>query len=406
MKITYFINQYPRVSHSFIRREILALEVLGFELQRIALRGWAEVLPDPDDQAEKCRTRYVLQQGLLSLLPNAVVVLCATPMRMLKALVSAVKISRATDHRLMHHLGCVIEACTVLKWVRRHQSAHVHAHFGTNSAEVVMYVRLFGGPPYSFTIHGPTEFMAPLALGEKVRHASFAVAISSFGRSQVYMRTAFEDWPKIHVVRCGIDKKFYKNTPVSPNCSRRFVCIGRLTEAKGQLLLLTAMSNLLERGLEVELTIAGDGPMRGILEEQIDKRKLRNQVRITGWISSDQVRDELLASRALILPSFAEGLPVVVMESMSLRKPVLTTFVAGIPELVEDNVNGWLFPAGSLEHLQAAMEACLGCSREVLERMGEAAFSTVVQRHSIESEAAKLADLIAASAGGSSACVG
>jgi colanic acid/amylovoran biosynthesis glycosyltransferase len=397
MKISYFINQYPKVSHSFIRREILALEALGFELQRIALRGWNEVLPDPADQLEKSKTSYVLRRGLLSLIPAGAASLFATPMRLLRTLVLAIRVSRETDHRVIYHLICVFEACTALRWVRRHGSKHVHAHFGTNSAEVVMYMRLLGGPPYSFTTHGPTEFMSPLALAEKVRHASFAVAISSFGKSQMYMRTAYVDWPKIHVVRCGIDRNFYKNPPSSRNPTRRFVCIGRLSEAKGQLLLLEATAKLVARGVDVELTIAGDGPMRGVLEEQIARHELGRRVRITGWISSNQVREELLASRALILPSFAEGLPVVIMESMSLRRPVLTTYIAGIPELVEHKVNGWLFPAGSSDHLEAAMEDCLACSAEDMQVMGDAGFAMIARHHSVETEAARLADLFLAS---------
>ena len=393
MKITYFINQYPKVSHSFIRREILALEDLGFEIQRVALRGWNEVLPDPIDQSERKRTRYVLRHGVLSLVPS-IMFLFTAPVSVVRALIVAARISRKTDHRLIYHFACVFEACVALRWVFAHGSKHVHAHFGTNSAEVAMYMRLLGGPPYSFTTHGPTEFMSPLALGEKVRHASFAVAISSFGKSQIYMRTAYSDWSKIHVVRCGIDRNFYGNPPAASNPTHRFVCIGRLSEAKGQLLLLDATAKLVARGIDVELTIAGDGPMRGVLEEMIAKHNLGNRVRITGWISSDQVREALLKSRAMVLPSFAEGLPVVIMESMSLRKPVLTTYVAGIPELVEDKVSGWLFPAGSSDRLASAMEECLACSAEDLQRMGDAGFERVAKNHSIETEALRLADLL------------
>jgi glycosyltransferase involved in cell wall biosynthesis len=287
----------------------------------------------------------------------------------------------------------VLEACAVLLWVRENKSQHVHAHFGTNSAEVVMYMRLLGGPTYSFTIHGPREFVEPLALEEKVHHAKFAVAISSFGRSQVFMRTLYADWSRIHIVRCGIDGNFYRDEPASAP-SRRFVCIGRLTEAKGQLLLIEAAAQLMARDIDVEVTIAGDGPMRGILEQQIELRGLTGKVRITGWISSEQVRQELLVARALVLPSFAEGLPVVIMEAFSLRKPVLTTFIAGIPELVEHRVNGWLFPAGSADRLATAMEECLASSDEEMSRMGNEGFARVIKYHSIETEAARLAALI------------
>ena len=123
---------------------------------------------------------------------------------------------------------------------------------------------------------------------------------------------------------------------------------------------------LAERGAKFELLLAGDGEMRQAIEEQIARYGLEAQIRITGWISSDAVREELLAARALVLPSFAEGLPVVIMEAMALRRPVISTYVAGIPELVRSGEHGWLVPAGDVEALADAMQACLssagGCA--------------------------------------------
>jgi colanic acid/amylovoran biosynthesis glycosyltransferase len=143
----------------------------------------------------------------------------------------------------------------------------------------------------------------------------------------------------------------------------------------------------------MDLVLAGDGPLRGEIEAAIEGQGLGNTIRITGWISSDGVRDEILAARALVLPTFAEGLPVVIMEAMALRRPVLSTYVAGIPELVRDGENGWLIPAGSIDELMAAMEDCLSRSSEEIQRMGDAGHRRVIERHSIDVEAAKLAEL-------------
>src|SRR5208283_1487037 len=99
------------------------------------------------------------------------------------------------------------------------------------------------------------------------------------------------------------------------------------------------------KGVQLDLVLAGDGPLRAEIESAIERHELANTVRITGWISSVGVRDELLAARALVLPSFAEGLPVVIMEAMALRRPVLSTYVGGIPELVRAGIDGWLVPA-------------------------------------------------------------
>jgi glycosyltransferase involved in cell wall biosynthesis len=169
--------------------------------------------------------------------------------------------------------------------------------------------------------------------------------------------------------------------------------VGRLCEAKGQLLLIEAVHRLAQKGIKFELVLAGDGEMRAELDELINLYKLSGQIRITGWLNGSQVREEILAARGLILPSFSEGLPIVIMEAMALRRPVLSTYVAGIPELVLPGVTGWLFPAGSIDDMMNAIEDFLGKSIDELSEMGDAAYARVLERHSIKLEAAKLANL-------------
>lgn len=256
-----------------------------------------------------------------------------------------------------------------------------------------MLASVMSGKTYSFTVHGPDEFDMPESIGlrEKVRRCAFVVAISSFGRSQLYRWINANDWDKVKVVHCGLERVFHEVTTIPVPSCRRLVCVGRLCEQKGQLLLLKAVQLLLCKGVDFELVLAGDGELREEIESAIIALGLREKVRITGWISSFQVREELLASRALVLPSFAEGLPVVIMEAMSLRRPVLTTYIAGIPELVQQDINGWLFPAGSVEELALAMEACLAMPPAQIEQMGEQARQRVLERHDIERETNKLA---------------
>lgn len=400
MRIAYFINQYPKVSHSFIRREILALERQGVEVQRIALRGWDAELQDADDASERAKTRYVLQRGIKGLLAPAWQVLRAQPRRFFRALQLAMRVGLRADRAWPYHLVYLAEACQVLQWLQAGEARHVHAHFGTNSTEVVMLANVLGGPAYSFTVHGPEEFDKPqfLHMGEKVRRAAFVAAVSSYGRSQLFRWVAHEHWAKVKVVHCGLERSFHEVAPVGVPTAPRLVCVGRLCEQKGQLLLLEAARVLVARSIAFELVLAGDGEMRGQVEALIARHGLQQQVRITGWISSAQVREEILAARALVLPSFAEGLPVVIMEAMALRRPVLTTYVAGIPELVRPGENGWLFPAGAVDELAAAMADCLAQPAEVLQRMGEAARQRVLQRHDIDTEAARLASYFKASA--------
>jgi glycosyltransferase involved in cell wall biosynthesis len=393
VRIAYFVNQYPKVSHSFIRREILALERQGFEVLRIALRGWDGELVDAEDLRERELTRYVLEAGVFSLLFAIFARALASPGRFLAALALSLRMARHADRSWPFHLIYLAEACHIVPWMRAFGVAHVHAHFGTNSAEVVMLAHELGGAPYSFTVHGPEEFDKPQFLGlrEKIRRSAFVVAISSFGRSQLYRWVEHMHWHRIVVVHCGLEQAFHHREPTSIPAAPRLVCVGRLCEQKGQLLLVEATGRLVAMGIEIELVLAGDGEMRAEVEALIAELGLDRRVRITGWISGERVREEILAARALVLPSFAEGLPVVLMEAMALRRPVLTTYVAGIPELVLPRENGWLVPAGSIEELTAAMEEILSRPVGELEKMGEAAYLRVLERHSIDTEATKLA---------------
>jgi colanic acid/amylovoran biosynthesis glycosyltransferase len=257
-------------------------------------------------------------------------------------------------------------------------------------------VHALGGPPFSFTVHGPDEFLLPMGLHEKILRSAFVVAISDFGRSQLFLRSRRTDWPKIQVVHCGLERSFYDAATAPIPIRPRFVCVGRLCEAKGQLLLIEAVARLASQGISVALVLAGDGPLREEIEQLIEHHGLGTRVRITGWISSSDVRHEILAARALVLPSFAEGLPVVIMEAMALRRPVLCTYIAGIPELVRPGENGWLFPAGSIDELAGAMQHCLSVPLEDLQKMGDSGHRRVIARHAIDTEARKLAQLFQA----------
>jgi len=396
-QIAYFINQYPKVSHSFIRREILALERQGFDIFRIALRGWDAEVVDAEDKLERERTQYVLQSGVLGLIAPVIQTLIRSPVKFLSSLKLAVRMGIRADRAWPYHLVYLAEACRMLSWVQAKDIKHIHAHFGTNSAEVVMLLKLLGGPGYSFTVHGPEEFDKPefIKLREKVSHAAFVVAISSFGRSQLFRWINYQDWNKVQVVHCGLEPSFHEDAVQPVTSAPRLVCVGRLSEQKGQLLLVDAVSKLLAKGIDIELVLAGDGEMRPEIEALIRQHSLESKVIITGWISSKQVREEILASRAMVQPSFAEGLPVVIMEAMALRRPVLTTYVAGIPELVRPGENGWLFPAGDVDELVKVLEDFLRTPTEILEKMGQAAHQRVLERHSIDVEAAKLARLFA-----------
>ena len=398
MNIAYLMNIYPMTSTVFIRREILALERRGIQVTRIALRGWNDEPVDQEDKIERERTRYLLREGAPALLVAILRMLATRPLRLLNALGMVWRVGRRADRPLLVHLVYLAEACRVAPWLRAAGIQHLHAHFGTNSAEVAMLAHILGGPQWSFTIHGPEEFVKPrfIGLADKIRDCAFVVAISSFGRSQLYRLLKHQHWHKVKIVHCGLEPSFFSVSPSPPPVARRLVCVGRLCEQKGQLLLIEATHRLAAAGVDFQLALVGDGEMRADIEALIRRYKLQAMIRITGRISSDKLHEEILTARALILPSFAEGLPMVIMEAMALRRPVISTFVAGIPELVHTGEHGWLVPAGDVEALMEAMQACLEAPAEMLASLGEAANKRAFGRHNVEIQAAQLSTLFQA----------
>jgi len=279
---------------------------------------------------------------------------------------------------------------------------HMHAHFGTNSTTVAMLAQALGGPGYSFTVHGPEEFDAPaaLSLGQKVDRAAFAVAISQFGRSQLYRWADFDSWKRIKVVHCGIEPEGFADPAPLPEGAARIVNIGRFSEQKGQMLLIEAMARLHAGHPDLHLTLVGDGPLRGALERAIAAHGLGGAVTLTGWLDEAGVRRALAEAQALVLPSFAEGLPMVVMEAMAAGRPVIATSIAGIPELVRPGEAGWLVPAGDVQALAEAIGALAETPTADLARMGAAGRARVLARHDAAVEAEKLAGHFAAAIGG------
>ncbi len=394
MKVAYLVNQYPKVSHSFIRREILALERRGLSIQRISIRRGDAAPVDPEDRRELELTQVVLAEGVTGLARHVLRTFVASPVRFLRGLWLATQMGWRAERPMPYHWIYFFEACVVASWMNDSGAQHLHAHFGSNPTEVAMLAGLLADKPYSFTAHGTVETDHPqfIGLGEKIRRAAFVVAVSSFGRSQLYRWVEHGHWPKIGVVRCGLETAFHADCSLEPADVPRLVCVGRLCGEKGQLLLLAALRRVINAGQTCELVLAGDGEMRDEVESLRDELDLGSHVRITGWISGEQVRREIVNARALVLPSFAEGLPVVIMEAMALARPVISTYVGGIPELVKDRDTGWLVPAGDLEALVAAISSCLGAAPRQLKAMGRAGRERVLGLHDIDQQCALLAD--------------
>ncbi|MFO0697019.1 MAG: glycosyltransferase family 4 protein [Polyangiales bacterium] len=397
MRIAYLTNQYPKVSHTFIRREIQALEESGDEILRYTLRHVGEELVDPLDRAEKERTRAVVSRGIPKLLASTLAVAVRSPLAFGRAAVAAVRLGHRSDRGLLRHAGYLLSACELKRELEDEGVDHVHVHFGTNPAAVALLCHELGGPTYSFTAHGPEEFDKAEALGlrMKIHGARFVCAISSFGRSQLFRQAPPDEWEKVVVVRCGVDARFLEEEATPVPDVPRLVCVGRLCEQKGQVTLVDAAARVVATGRPLELVLVGDGEMRPDIERRIRMHGLERHVTITGWASGDVVKRHLRDCRSMVLPSYAEGLPVVIMEALAMGRPVLSTYVAGIPELVVPGECGFLVPAGSVEDLAARMCEVLDTPVDALTRMGRAGRKRVAEMHDIRGSAAALHALFA-----------
>lgn len=397
LRVAYLINRYPAGSHTFIRREIEALERQGVAVQRIALRSADARLVDADDRAEATRTQYVLAQGPVRLCVALLKAAVRSPTRLLRTVRLALQMARESERPVLVHLVYVAEACVVRDWACAFGATHLHAHFATNPAEIAMLVRALGGPIYSFTAHGSdiTDRPAQIGLRLTTRDAKFVVAVCSFGRSQILKWIPHSLWSRVRVVGCGLQPGYGEDVPPLPaQGASRLLCIGRLSSEKGQLLLVEAASLLAARGVSFEIVLVGDGPLRAEIEGLIDRSSLRHCIRITGWVDATGIKNELAQAKALIVSSLSEGLPVVIMEAMACGRPVVAPYLAGIPELVMPGRSGWLFPAGDTTAMADALEACLATDDLVLRAMGLAARADVWISHDSDHEARRLLELI------------
>ncbi|MCZ6837402.1 MAG: glycosyltransferase [Planctomycetota bacterium] len=392
IQVAYLVNLYPKVSHAFIRREILALEAQGMSVKRYAIRRADEKLVDDSDVTEAGKTSYLLDAGVFGLLMAVIRIKLTRPIRYLQALKLACQIGYGSDRGLLRHFMYLAEACVLEGQLRHEGVLHLHAHFGTNSTTVAMLCHTLGGPGYSFTAHGSAEFdrLDQIGITSKIDRARFVIAVSRFGRSQLMRKCPAEQWAKIHVVHCGVEDQLLEDTPAPIPETRRFVCVGRLCEQKAPMLLVEAMQGLRDDGFNCELVLVGDGELRAQVEQAIEDHAMGDSISITGWATGQEVRAQIEASRILILPSLVEGLPVVIMEAFARGRPVISTYVGGVPELVRPGENGWLVPAGDVDALILAMKEAMETPISRLGDMGLAGRKRVKAEHATKTEAGTL----------------
>jgi colanic acid/amylovoran biosynthesis glycosyltransferase len=395
MQIGYLTTEYPKVSHTFIRNEIQEVERLGVRVVRIAVRGWAEPVVDEADIEEKAKTRYLLGHSAGTYVREVIAALVHHPMGLLRAMVEALALSRKSNRGLIYHLAYLLEACVLANLARREDIAHLHVHFATNSAEVALLAKHICGVTFSMTVHGSGEFDRPeyLSLDKKVRSASFVRAISSFTKGQLMRWSSPEDWDRISVIRCGVDWRFLEPAAAVPEGPSGLVLVGRIDKHKGHLTMLEALAILRRSGTTIPVTFAGDGDMRQFVEARTRQLGLADQVTFTGWISNKDVVDLVRSSSGVVLPSFAEGVPMVLIEAMACARPVVATYVGGVPELI-DAASGWLVPVGDANQLADALKSCMSLGPGERRAMGEAGRARAARLHDPARSARELVTLL------------
>ena len=389
MRIGYLMNTYPVTSATFIRREIAALEGQGVSITRFAVRRWDQSLVDPLDQREAERCTYLLAPGARRLGVGALREALRNPRGMARAMAGAWALWRnAGRGARLRHIAYLLEAVELKS--RAAGLSHIHAHFSTNTAAVALLCARLGGPGYSFTAHGPDEFVdpGPSSLALKTREARAVVAITHYARIRLALAGGMAQWDKLHVIRCGVDPEALAPAP-APDPEAPLLCIGRLCPQKAQTLLIEAFARIKDSHPAAKLVLIGDGETRGAVEDAIRAQGLEACIELRGWADNAAVAEALAQARALVLPSFAEGLPIVIMEALARGRPVISTYIAGIPELVGPDC-GWLVPAGDVEALAGTLRECLEASPKRRAAMGQAGRARVAQAHDLQANAAQL----------------
>ena len=395
MRLGYITSSYPRASDSFVREEVAALRRLGHDVKTYGIRRPDEAEVElSQTQHERDASSYVLGQPLSQWL----VALVALPTRPGRLAV-AVRLTRRLGTpglrgRLWPWLY-LLEAVLLARLLRRDRVEHLHDHISEGSAAVAMLAATLSNVPWSMTVHGPGEFERAerLALDVKAGSAAFVATISDYARGQLLRWVEPDDWSKVHVVRCGIAPRFMEQPLDTPEPEARVVCIARLDPVKGQRLLVEALACLASSGTQLDLALVGDGPDRANVEAAVRERGVADRVRLLGWGSAQTVQDELIRARALVLPSLAEGLPVVIMEALALGRPVVATDVAAVGELVRSGETGWLVQPGDVAGLVAALREVATADDDVLRAMGHRGAVAVRARHDINVIAEQLSGL-------------
>lgn len=405
-KIAYLCSIYPAVSHTFVLREVTALRSLGWDISTFSVRraGPENMLAEADRVAAES-TYAILPPRWSQLLTTHVKLALRLPRAYLSTLMLALRLAPPGPRGVLWQCFYFAEAVMLWSECRRREVSHIHVHLANAAADIALLASQLGSAAdpnrqwsWSFTMHGPTEFseIGHYRLPEKVAHARFVVCISDYTRSQLMALSAPECWEKLRVVHVGIPiAHFTRADDAGPSrVAPSILFIGRLVPEKGQIVLLEATALLAERGHSVEVIIAGDGPARGDIEREAERLGVSSNARFPGAVGQDEIRDLYASASIFCLPSFAEGVPGVLMEAMAMQLPVVSTTITGIAELVDDGESGLLVSPGRPDELADALERLL-LDATLRQEMGVRGRAKVLGEFNTEISARRISELFA-----------
>ncbi len=400
-RMAYLSAQHPMLSMIFIVREIEQLEKLGFDIEVASVNN----ADRPRDKltaveaAQADKTYYIKAHGLSGALGAHVHTLFTHPLRYLRGWRFAWSLAGFDLRALAMQCLYLTEALMLGRWMQRRQLAHVHVHLGSQPATVGLLAKQVFDIGLSITVHGADEFYDAWRqhLARKVAHADFIVCISDFARSQLMFVSESQHWHKLVVSRLGIDVTLFEPRP----CKRtradqpfHILCVGRLSPAKGQQLLIEAVARLRDMGRPVSLDIVGAGVNQAVLEGLVQQHGLAGAVTLSGPINQDRIREHYQRADCFAMASFAEGVPVVLMEAMSMQIPCVTSHITGIPELITHDETGLLSPPSNVAGLVEQLDRLIA-DPALARRLGEAARVQVQTHYDLQNNAAKLAAIFA-----------
>ncbi len=396
--LAYLVSRYPAISHTFILREVVELRRLGFRIDVASINA-----PDrpageltAEEGAETKAAFYVKSRGISGAFRAHARVLVTMPAEYLRGLWFALRLGGADLRKIVMASFYFAEAVMVGDWMRSLGLGHLHIHFATPAATVGLIVNRVFGFTISITVHGPDEFYdAPgYLLREKISAASLLCAIGLFARSQLMKFSDPSLWPKIQLTPLGVDVDVFAPRRPARQDGETFevICVGRLTPAKGQHVLLAAISHLRAEGRRVRLRLIGDGPDRESLTAAALRLGIEDRVTFEGAINQDRIRDFYEEADVFALASFAEGIPVVLMEAMAMEIPCVSTWVAGIPELIRDSMDGLLVPPSDEAALAGAI-ARLMDDRELRRELGRSGRRRVMEKYCLRRNVSRLAEV-------------